>query len=138
MALALFLSVYGYSFSLAVFCNSRLFYSIQTEYNISSFLSKLRMRNNSIHYTMGERAVIAFFHFTDVLISGGLLWGFISTIGEWQAGIYLGVFIMFAILRGASLIEDISTKREIRRAKKIENDQLEWEYKQKRINLPKN
>lgn len=136
MALGLFLSFYGYSFGLAAFRNTRLFERFKTKYNLSAFFNKLCMRNNTIHYPMGERALIAFMHFTDVLISGGLLWGFISTLGDWQAGIYLGIFIMFAILRGASLIEDINAKREVRRAKKIENDQQEWENGEKR--KPKN
>lgn len=81
---------------------------------------------------MGEKALVIFMHFTDLLIGGGLLGGFIVSIGDWQAGIYLGVFIMFAILRGASLLEDIHLKREKRRREKIENDHAEWENRQKR------
>ncbi len=85
---------------------------------------------------MAEKWIVVLFHFTDLFIGGGLLYTFLANIGEWQAGISLGILIMFAILRGASLVEDINLKKEARRAKKIENDQLEWEYKQKR--LPKN
>lgn len=81
---------------------------------------------------MAEKALIFAQHFIDLMIGGGLLYTFLSSIGDWQAGISLGILIMFAILRGASLIEDIQTKKEARRKAKIENDQTEWKYTQER------
>jgi hypothetical protein len=132
MALGLLLGVYGYSFGLAGICYSGLFKCFKTKRNFYSIFNKLCMRNNSILYPVGEKAMITFMHFTDFSILGGLLYGFIASVGDWQAGIYLGVFIMFAILRGASLLEDINSKREQRRAKKIDNDQHEWENNEKR------
>lgn len=95
------------------------------------------MRNNSILYPMGEKAIITLMHFTDITILGGLFYTFLATIGDWQAGISLGIFIMFAILRGASLLEDISNKREDRRKKEIENKEREFDLEVKKFNHKK-
>ena len=137
MALGLLLSFYGYSFGLAGLRNSGLFNRIKTKYNLYSFFNKLCMRNNSIHYPMGEKALITFMHFTDITILGGLFYTFLSSIGDWQAGISLGIFIMFAILRGVSLLEDISNKREDRRKKEIENKEREFDLDVKKGNFNK-
>lgn len=83
---------------------------------------------------MAEKAMIFLAHFVDLFIGGGLLYTFLTTIGDWQAGISLGILIMFAVLRGASLLEDISTKRENRRQKKIENDERQYDLNQKTKN----
>jgi hypothetical protein len=132
MALDLFFGIYVYSLSLANIRYTRLFYSIQAKHYFYFIHNKLRMRSHTIYNPMGEKALITFMHFADLIIGGGLLYTFLANIGDWQAGISLGILIMFAILRGASLLEDINNKREQRRAKKIENDHIEWENGEKR------
>lgn len=91
------------------------------------------MLYNSIRYSMGEKAFLALMHFVDLLITGGLVWGFIKSIDDWQAVIYLSVFIMFAWLRGRLLVETILDRREKRRRDRIDNDQAQWENEQKRL-----
>lgn len=83
---------------------------------------------------MAEKALILLAHFVDLFIGGGLLFTFINTFGDWQAGVSLGILIMFAILRGASLLEDINSKKEDRRQKKIQNDEREFDLHTKKNN----
>lgn len=90
------------------------------------------MRYNSIHYPMGEKMTLAVLHFVDMFIFGGWLYTFMSTFGDWQSVISVSILIMFSVLRGASLFEDIQNKKEVRRKQKIENDHIEWENKVKR------
>lgn len=100
------------------------------------------MYSNTFSHTTQKKVPevkIIFLHLFDIIVGGGLLGFTILNIDDWQAAISLSILVMFAGLRGVSMLEDIKTKRETRetlrearRKAKIENDHQEWELHQKR------